>query len=388
MTLDQHRLLMWKTILGAMDTESLLWGHGYASWYEVISSFKAKVPDLPIFDTAHNWYVQTIVELGIINGLFLFSGFVYVVYSFNSTLGLLKTIMLLTVPAFIITVQEIDYIRPTYYIWAVTFGWILGSSITERKTFPKPKLLIHMSASISILLGIACVSLFQFGVYPVEYKRDSKQLVRWLNKTAVVKTPVINNKSYAMYHIQYSKPDITGHLDEGSSNYLIVDLPKWGRKNTLLEFPEAITIDTNRQVSALISAIPIYSNLKITSETGMYSWEISKSHALRWCEKKCSFIAESCRNKNSLEFNVAAYRGDISETNPVTVEIINSNNSTTYELKSSGEVILHKVNQYSGDIVFINTSSKISSSLQSELDEPRELAIAVLDVNNCDNTFR
>jgi O-antigen ligase len=128
--LDTPRVSIWRLAMDLLQQRPWF-GFGYGKWHEAftLGALAENQPGL-IFDTAHNFFVQVLFELGLLHSLLIFGTFIFgplvlIRCCRDENPRILAAIIL---PAFVVVlvVQEFDFIRATYYLYAVFWGCLLG----------------------------------------------------------------------------------------------------------------------------------------------------------------------------------------------------------------------------------------------------------------------
>ncbi|HBB35130.1 MAG TPA: hypothetical protein DDZ80_22870 [Cyanobacteria bacterium UBA8803] len=374
---DTGRLEIWR---GAWEIfkEAPLLGHGYASWFQMISEYGSKHNMYYVLDTSHNLFFQMLVELGLLHTLLVLGILVLIaVIVFQNTRFLPRgrLLFLLAMSSFFVPslLQEINYIRPTFYIHALFWGTLAGlpfytdtkliqSSSGQRDLFLQNTIFsgkVSLIALISfqsltascLLLIFFCLFNFSFGGFPFEANltQPSPSLMRWLGlyaKMAAFATP--EGKTYSVFATNPVQKPISADLAEGGTDFRItaagneelsLALTNGGRywpQRHDLSFSTAIP-DGARWISTQIFYPPVQSNLGISWSRNMYFWETFGGRAGRWCGQDCMFLAKSCGRRDYLDFVVGAPRPDYSEAQPLSFEV--SVYSMTEEIDFSSQVL-------------------------------------------------
>ncbi|MEC4853297.1 MAG: hypothetical protein SAJ12_20135, partial [Jaaginema sp. PMC 1079.18] len=243
-----------------------------------------------------------------------------------------------------ILVQEIDYIRPTFYIHAIFWGTLAGMSNSNHKNddftyckvrvsqIKKTSVIIFVSAIAGIIF---CFINFSFGAFAFEahLSQPSPVLLRWLNpNTSLVSFRTPENKYYSIYSTNLIQKPIEIKWKEGDRPFSITSedntelsiitqngsnlLPQ--RRN--FKFSESVPNGT-RWISSQIAYPPLQSNLSIPWSKNMYWWEIVEGKLGRWCGQDCWFLAQSCGVRDRVNFSVSAPGRDNISTNPLSFNL-------------------------------------------------------------------
>jgi O-antigen ligase len=366
LSVDTSRLQMWQAAWEIFK-EAPLFGHGYASWFQMVWNYGQRHDMTEVYDTAHNLYVQMLAELGLLHTLLVLGLLVLIAITvFQNTRFLSegKLLFLLALSSFFIPtlVQEIDYIRPTFYIHAIFWGTLAGLPFhhnpkLQPSELPKssgvqrgsifsgsvrfiPSIGLAMLAGASILGVLFCYLNFSFGGYSFDARlsQPNTKIVRWLGPS--VRLPsfaTAEGKAYSVHEVMplYSVfPEETLPLNfyvkEAESFSMVVEaqdqfflaLENGGRylpQMHQLAFEPAFP--DSRWLSLLVFYPPQQSNLAIPWSRGMYPWENFAGHMGRWCQKDCVFLAKSCGRRDRLDFALQSFRPDHSETRPLPITV-------------------------------------------------------------------
>lgn len=357
---DVERINIWKAAWHIFK-QSPVFGHGYASWFQMISEYERtyNIPDVA-FDTAHNLFLQMLVELGLLHTALILTvlGLIVITALQSSRLLPAKSLLLLlAVSSFVVPtlVQEINYIRPTFYIHTIFWGTLVGLPFYEKHQYPpRPylrrkgdrlpkrtknsaptKLLLRISliglTTLSLMGTLFCAFNFSLGAsaFETSLRKHDTKIVRWLGPSVTLAAfTTAERKSYSIYDVNPIQKPIT--VDFGKNAHglrvildgqdeLFLALENGGRywpqrHNIFLQpgYP-----DNTRWISAQTSYPPQQSNLGIGWSRNMYSWETFSGRKGRWCSENCVFLAKTCGEKKSLDFAVHAPRPDYSEVKPL-----------------------------------------------------------------------
>ncbi|HEY9652631.1 MAG TPA: O-antigen ligase family protein [Coleofasciculaceae cyanobacterium] len=266
LSVDMPRIEMWKAAWEIFK-EAPLFGHGYASWFQLISEYGPRHNMVYVLDTSHNLFFQMLTELGLLHTLLIVSILVLLCLTAFRSSRLLpesRLLFLLAVSSFVVPtwVQEINYIRPTFYIHAIFWGTLAGlpfsgdyyhqqsplstlygwlktnfyritnkdiTSLTspastdslQSSDIPEQNLVLGGSRRFLYpffgfltgvcLLGILFCSLnFSFGGYPFEARlsQPNTKIPRWLGQSVTLTSfATAENKSYSVYEVNpFQKP--------------------------------------------------------------------------------------------------------------------------------------------------------------------------------------
>jgi len=288
--IDHSRLSIWSLALPHVLKHKILLGFGYASWFQEFRSI-AVDKGAPLFDTAHNLYVQMIFEHGLIGSFLICSCLLGVLLLTIKNLSASSTVKLLAVFATLVflvatVVQELDYIRPIYYVHALFWGVLLGfrenqdagvtvkPNITNRLKFTLEffslnrfrRVLATLSVSFLAVGGLVAFY-FPFGVFPFEgdLSKKTTKVERWLGPKARLTSFGINNSwDFSLISIQKTNlvlseknRSCTFALNSGDAKQIrLSNLSKWYPQTTSLRFTGA-TPDNSRLITARISYPPL-----------------------------------------------------------------------------------------------------------------------------------
>lgn len=353
-----------------MFKESPIWGHGYASWFQILSEYVKTHPDVVLLHAAHNWFVQLFPEFGIVYTFcILLLTFLIIVIIAQNCLALKNGTLLfsLVVSSFLMisSLIEIDYVRPVFYshiiFWSALAGLspnIKSNSASLKKALTKYELsslfknqnyyvkrldLISLGLIVSSLscLGILyCLTQFTWGgsAFEAHLAQPSQIVFRWLGQSAnVAAFKTGENQNYSLSELQpFEKPiavrfktfQIEANPDE-SISLALENGSRWWPKRHPVSFSKGMP-DTARWISAGINYPFLQSNLAISWSKNLYWWEDFGGRLGRWCGKDCWFLAKSCGHKERLDFSLFAPRKDLTAATPLSLDI------ATYRMPAGG----------------------------------------------------
>lgn len=286
---DSSRLAIWKIALPHVMEHKPIFGFGYASWFQEYRSIAAGTP-APLYDTAHNLYVQMLFEHGILGSLLIgFSLFAILLLAIKN-LRKIETGLLLAamaVATFICStlVQEIDYVRPTYYVHAFFWGALLGlrpdmllrstgSAFIHKneagKEFELSKKLIGNVTTVlgcSFLLGSLTIAYYlPFGLYPFEgdLSRKAEKVERWMGPISrLTAFGASNTWAYQItapqnttFTLTKAKKACVLMLKSGSpAEVRLANRNRWAPQTAIFKFTEFIP-DNSRYIAARVSYPP------------------------------------------------------------------------------------------------------------------------------------
>jgi len=381
-SLDTARLEIWKAGWEIFKEAPIL-GHGYASWFQLISDYGSQHNTTPVLDTAHNLFVQMLVELGLLHTLLVLGILSLIAVTVCQNSRLLprgRLLVLLALSSFFIPslVQEIDYIRPVFYMHALLWGTLVGLPFDQDYSQPYTSQVVHQPEvegevgrglgktsqnplgrvlgqfwwqkrglvgrtgwiprnSFSWLAGICllgicfCTFTFSFGGFPFEANltQPNSSLVRWLAPSVnLAAFATAEEKTYSVFTTNPVQKPISVDFNQfritvNEKAELGLPLVNWSRylpRKHKLSFSTAQP-DGTRWISTQIFYPSVQSNLGIGWSKNMYHWETNAGWAGRWCSQNCIFLAKSCERRDRLEFTVQAPRPDYSSTQPLSFQI-------------------------------------------------------------------
>lgn len=337
--LESGRFGMWAAAF-KIFASAPLWGHGYASWLNVISEFNAANGGIHVFDTAHNFYVQLLVEMGLLftlAHLALLALFAKEILLGQSSIGLSFACLFLVSLVVAGLVQEVDYIRPTFYLFAFGAGVALslkrpeylrsekrrtslqavggsdGLRFAEGVSSCKAHLVI---GSTMILAAIYIIYLFNVGVYPYEFKRGQVvdgdlKMTRWLGVESKIASGsgFFADRLYA-YHpvaenfipLEYKyRQDVLGAHLPGFPLKSIAAKGAFIAANGSMFFPGQTFYrfksggdNGTRRITAKIGYPAAYSNSFLMPFKGPIEYHFFDGQVEMVCKGECYFLASSC----------------------------------------------------------------------------------------------
>lgn len=342
--LESGRFGMWFAAIDLIGSAPL-WGHGYGSWLAAIANYNRTNNSVMVFDTAHNFYIQLAVELGV---LFLIAH-VFLVYrllkntiSMQSDVGRSFWLLFFATVAAVASVQEIDYVRPVYYIFAFSLGALIAAKRVasfevlsqkpakagQLKT-PTPKGVFSRSTSHSLvglsLIGVALysISVFNIGVYPYEFDHRTDlnaKMSRWLG----VKSKISAGQGVVPSHIYAYFPPVDQHagipFNIKPINYELE--PGLSMKNIEPEVPLIVGAgsavvphqtlvesefgvkDGTRLITKKIGYPVSYSNSFLLPLSENAKYDFTRAELTITCTDSCSLLASSCGLKNYAKIEI------------------------------------------------------------------------------------
>jgi hypothetical protein len=373
--LQSSRLIMWKAAFNAMDG-FWLFGHGYGSWFQDFT-IKAREAQIEAYDTAHNFFVQTVFELGLLHLLAILSiagllaGKVLIESWKKGDGQVIVVTHALGLWLLAITVQEIDFVRSVFYFNAMAAGWLLaqsldtGEEIEQRAKPNRAARVLGYSVSICLMFfSVFFLSKISIGGYQFEANalNQYQHKVRWLRPTGTLGSfhpslasdidtydlhPILASVSESILIKRLDGAWMKVPLLHSSSfeTFLPVPHQRWYQPPFFYKANDHI-LDESRFLSLMIAWPPIPTTLPFLAASGFFPWErspIDGTH-IRWCGSKCSAQFLPCSQTGEKRIlSLMAARPDISLENPLTVIVENSKDNlslTFHESNQSLEVAI------------------------------------------------
>lgn len=318
---SNERIAIWKAAW-ELFKERPLTGYGYASWYPIIVGYRDQVPAVPAFDTAHNLFVQLFVELGALHGLLIVSLFaglgLLLLRDSKDVSGRAFLGFSLIVGSLVCTlVQELDYIRPTYYTFAAMAGAALG-----LRPLRDPKLraweaggrvLVGIRATVWMGLVLALVGLivvrFYFASHMFGFESNVRvkadRVERWGGPSITLPayaTPGL--KYYSNFEVNSWAAPQTVRLGAEGMTLLVppqtaFSLPLQNGSRLIPERHRISALGQRhppRMIGLRFAYPPVQTNTAMVFSEGMYGWEDFDGIPGRWCGKECWMVAKTCRS--------------------------------------------------------------------------------------------
>ncbi|MFK7874081.1 MAG: O-antigen ligase family protein [Oligoflexales bacterium] len=352
-------------------------GIGYANWFNSIQDYLHTHPDLSFSalakPTAHNLFVQNLVELGLFQFLIIYA-YIYLIFKhqvFNKknpakikNLALLLLATIITANIF----QNMTYIRPIMFNYAIAIGFLLGlSSEKPKKTdIHINKLTIKALSVLFLSFGLWFSQTISLGIYAFE-KDEYQNLRRWLSPTSTLK--ISNHQTTKMYQ-EYTITPIMKDTAEIKTSSFHGFLPLSDQKiifpfdlhQNFISQPQKIFFtkyiqENTRRLSSWLTYTGEATNLAVFSNEKLGSWE--KNHTnqrlWRWCENNCSFIAKSCGKKDQVQFTLIL-PPQAPKTTQIEIETFSVNTHTKPWVKKFEQYQRHisSGNKSSWDLIFEN----------------------------------
>lgn len=305
------RLIMWD--LASQLIQEHPWiGTGYGTWLREFS--KIADSNLLSFDTAHNFWIQLIFELGAIHGLII----VLILVSITLPTLLYKNIsqpslqiggLFLVIGFFVVSmVQEIDYILPVYMQFSVFAGLCFGGTSYQETNLPekgnhnnRPWYLV-VCGILTISGALFYWSSISWGGYGFDPTQNA--FSRWFRPEGVIAAaPDRLGKDYSLY---WGK---LGDLKQENFSAFGAIFPDiWTNGNTLYlkngsklnprqyEYENQRKVILEQRITSFeLNQPPGQTNVFLLGQKGMYHWELSGGfmkgiQAGRWCEQSCTML--------------------------------------------------------------------------------------------------
>lgn len=317
---SNERIAIWKAAWEMFKEHPLL-GHGYATWYAEIVSFRDQFPQVPVFDTAHNLFVQILVELGLLHGVLIFAifiglGFLLLRKSRDLTGRGFLGFALIVGGLMCTLVQELDYIRPTFYTFAVMVGSAVGLRPVPTPSFERVLTCLRSLAWVGCViagLGLAFVHYYfatgMFG-FEADLRVKSDHVERWGSESVILPTFATDrDKYYSTFDV--SSWTVAQNVKFDQDKVLLV--PPQTRFQLPLQngnrfIPKRHEIQAEglrfppRMLGLRFNYPPVHTNSGIIFSEGMYGWETFDADLGRWCGKECWFVARTC--SHGLQFSL------------------------------------------------------------------------------------
>ena len=319
------RLIMWD--LAKQSIKENPWiGTGYGTWLREFS----KIPESSAlsFDTAHNLWIQSIFELGVIHtvalviiiGMLVLTTLIY--KNFNHP-SLRIGGLFLTIGFFVVSVvQEIDYILPVYLQFATFAGLCFGGTsypenltkLSSRNQFRVSNNNVNRKSKTNklawITVGISTLCVLGAFYYASNiswggssFEPTQNAFNRWFRpKGVIAATPDNRRREYSIFwseHGTFDKKSFVTYKNfpeiwiQGNAIYL-KNGSKWKPNQYWYESQNNI-YHPQRLVSFALHQPHGQTNSIMLAENGMYPWEFGGIDedgvkTGRWCKKQCNFL--------------------------------------------------------------------------------------------------
>lgn len=195
-----------------------LHGNGHGSWIWLSFEHAPLLRKTLMFESAHNLYVQLLTELGLIHSILILGVFAFVtgrafLVLRNEKSGSLLFLLLLASFGVATLVQEIDYIKTTYYQWAAILGIVVVDvkplfSVLFKLTYRK----IVLSLALFLTAIFTFNSVFSRGVYAFEPRQKNQPWPtweRWLKPDATLTAPpgLFKDQGYTIFPVSVTHGD-------------------------------------------------------------------------------------------------------------------------------------------------------------------------------------
>lgn len=339
---SNSRLEMWQ--LGLEKFLEVPWvGTGYASWMHLHPKI-----NLP---TAHNFWVQTLVEHGVLVALPIFALLGYVIWVLTARRGLptwqRAAGILLTISVIMTSlVQEFDHVTAIYYQIAVIAGILYGLATVGQQPHdagsPRRgtwRRCLAVASAFCALLAVAGALKFSWGGYgfgPAPGGDLTRAFRPWGQITAsahrdgrlysVANLNAIAKKSHAPYAdgSKDGRPSDFATYAYSKNQVILANGPRqWGRTHRYTT--DQFTF-RRQMLHAFSLTQPFFqTNLGIFDQRDTYPWEGSgtQRRGERWCRGSCKILLkarEDCR-RGPQQLTIDAPRPDIAQSGGLAVVI-------------------------------------------------------------------
>lgn len=314
---DVARENIWKTAAEGIAREPLL-GHGFASWHNEFFKLVAGRGHVSVLDTAHNYFVQSLFELGSLQLLLVLGAFACFALSSleraPSRWDQLRMLVLAAIGYLLITsVQEFNFVRSTYYTHALFAGWLLGAGSSGSQDVTSPRR--RWTFAAWVLSALALLFLWMSTLAGYQYEAAARfgyqPKVRWF-KTRGTVTFVKRPKSgqgerYAVYFLrktfttayqlkEFSGPGISLSFPNRGYPQLPVRIRAPWSPPDLLGFPNGKP-EMGRTLAAMVNWPPTETSLPMIWDWQLSDWEPDETgEQSRRCDQDCSFRLKDCAN--------------------------------------------------------------------------------------------
>jgi hypothetical protein len=323
-SIDNARLNLLK--YGVMRwLEAPFFGHGHGSWIHLSKLIPISEINPMMYESAHNLYIQMLAELGLLHttfNLLVFTCFGVAIFKNLKTLpsGPLLFIFLFICFLTATSVQEIDYIRSTYYVWAILLGILAFNRSEGTNPLIFKKWFFLWPIPIILVLIFSAKALFNSGAYAFEPNPSSinwPRQERWLKSTYSLNYFSKDNSDSAnTFAVKIAGLGEENHSISGSAKN--AELGFFGglkdndyifSKNsnrTLGMHADFWTLEPTQRIDSRIVAArvgypPFYSDFPLIWGRNIAVYSDGGKMTLN-CEKSCYMIIGSCRDPNLRPF--------------------------------------------------------------------------------------
>lgn len=295
-SLSKERLEMWH--IAWQGVQDAFWlGHGQGSWTREFGKIAqaAGQPGL-IFDTAHNFFVQSLFELGALHTLLIVGFFVFVLFRIGKGIfqkeGAGKKSWYWAVCAayaVILAVQEVDFVRSSHYQHAIFWGFLFGQSTAvasaaeekaehtlELKTESWKFRAFRLGTGLVLIsaVGLTALSLFGFSLAGYQYEANARNgynpKVRWLGSFGTLnyvlpradeKNPVARFRVLKSFATEYAVLSAQGWKQvpianpEAGASFIDIPVSSGFQLPSVIKFNNAQN-DYGRHISVLVAWPP------------------------------------------------------------------------------------------------------------------------------------
>lgn len=346
-------------------------GHGHGSWLE-LSKLKAASGEFTwTFESAHNLYIQMLVELGLFHAFLIGAFLVLVAKSLRKVLFevLGDNLLFITLACsflLITNVQEVDHIRAIYYIWALNIGLILGFSRETTQVALKTRYFSFVLIPF-LVLSLGYRILFSHGLYafePLPNFVSWPTLERWTKESFELKTLGKNSNVSLVFPLRIDTENMENTVILGEKLKITklhnkdmvfaVGDPGLGIHSNKIVIDQSQTIDS-RKVSARLSYPPFAISAPILFSRGHMVGSGPEGLSLT-CAQECLILFRPCRQSDETVYF---------KTNKISEWQFHASNFSPTKIIDLEQLTLenpdHKMEvQKSSDIYLLNSEKRFS----------------------------
>lgn len=406
-TKDPIRLALWHISIEGISRHPLL-GGGYDSWFNGVRALAKEIgkPNWQ-FVTGHNFWIQTMFELGLFHLLLIVSFFglcaVFIWRRVGFHSGFIFFLIGCLTASFF---QEVDHVLPVYLQFAMVFGTYVGpliwsedgsSAVSKSLSTKYRRRIIALSATsvvvtIFLLLQVGWGG-YSYGKLPTSGGMLFNRAMRPYGTIVAFPTKK-HSKAYSVFPFLKDIANISvtplwgGQAFVVSRHHITLENGAFSFGRPYFFLTLSHEPDEQRLLGFRLEYPAIQSNMAISEASGLHQWEyidIGHKEGAIWCGPECKFHLTVSKRCLSPTFVLTAPRPDVSASSPLKVEVVQSsvNAPSNFQFQSADERLKLALNSNEQEIQIKVDREFIPSKVPMQGDL-RRLGVMIRDVECMD----